>query len=120
MNRLIPPRLGVEGEAGSENRSGTFLQFCSGYRLYRMADQNKVAIVGGLVLVEARLLPCAGNADDMLSLMEQPRQGDLRGCDALVRGHRAHGLDQLEVLLEVLAHEARAVPSVVVGREVVG
>jgi hypothetical protein len=30
---------------GKDNRSGLFKQFCSGYRLYRMQDKAKVAIV---------------------------------------------------------------------------
>jgi hypothetical protein len=30
---------------GNENRPGLFKQFCSGYRLYRMPDHDKVAIV---------------------------------------------------------------------------
>jgi hypothetical protein len=30
---------------GNENRPGLFKKFCSGYRLYRMPDQSKVAIV---------------------------------------------------------------------------
>ena len=30
---------------GNENRTGLFKQFCSGYRLYRMPDKAKVAIV---------------------------------------------------------------------------
>lgn len=31
--------------AGSENRSGLFKEFCTGYRLYRQPDQNRVALV---------------------------------------------------------------------------
>jgi hypothetical protein len=30
---------------GNDTRPGLFKQFCSGYRLYRMPDQAKVAIV---------------------------------------------------------------------------
>jgi hypothetical protein len=30
---------------GKDNRPGLFKQFCSGYRLYRLPDQAKVAIV---------------------------------------------------------------------------
>lgn len=30
---------------GEDNRPGLFKQFCSGYRLYRLPDQAKVAVV---------------------------------------------------------------------------
>jgi hypothetical protein len=35
----------LETWLGKDNRPGLFKQFCSGYRLYRMQDQAKVAIV---------------------------------------------------------------------------
>jgi hypothetical protein len=30
---------------GSDNRSGVFKQFCTGYRIYRHVDQNRVSVV---------------------------------------------------------------------------
>ena len=52
--------------------------------------------------------------------MEQPRDGELAGRDALLGSDLLHALDEVEVALEVLALEARVGPAEVVLGEIVG
>jgi len=71
--------------------------------------------VGRLELGMTRAELWATTDSDALAAMEQPGQSQLSGRDALVDGRRAHCMDQVEVLLEVLALEARVVAPEVVG-----
>ena len=61
----------------------------------------------------------ARDRDNVVALREQPRERELRRRAAFARGHALHALDDLEVLLEVLALKPRIVSPPVVGREVV-
>ena len=62
----------------------------------------------------------SGNRDDILALREHPGERELRGRAALLLRHRLDLPDQLEVLLEILALEARMVLAEIVLREIVG
>src|SRR5215211_922905 len=63
---------------------------------------------------------------DVLAAREYPSDGDLRDRDALLLADLVQGLDEVEVVLEVLALKARRVRAEVVGgqllvpREVTG
>src|SRR5207247_8215957 len=70
------------------------------------------------VLLEVRASLRAGNGDDVFSLREDPCQRELRGPAALAGGHLADARDEVEILLEVLALEARRQTAVVVGRQI--
>jgi hypothetical protein len=56
--------------------------------------------------------------DDVVALMEQPREGELRGGASLPRCDVLDVADEVEVLLEVLPLKARLTTAEVVGREV--
>src|SRR5439155_706714 len=62
----------------------------------------------------------AGDGNDVLALRQHPRERDLRGGAALRGCELLDSLDQLEVLLEVLALEARVVAPEIAFLEVVG
>src|SRR5262249_49837580 len=70
------------------------------------------------VLLQVRAPLRARDRDDVVALREDPRERELRGPAALLRGELLHAADEVEVLLEVVALEARRHPPVVVGREV--
>src|SRR5262245_37807130 len=74
----------------------------------------------GEVLLQVLHALRARDRDDVLALTQQPRERELRRGDVLLLRDLEHALDELEVALEVLAHEARRAAAVVVGREVLG
>jgi hypothetical protein len=62
---------------GENNRPGLFKQFCTGYRLYRMTDQAKVAVVWENVdmaklekVLASREAEAAKKADTVLDTIE--------------------------------------------------
>jgi hypothetical protein len=84
---------------------------------------RQVDVGGRRVLLQIRDPLGAGDGDDVriavaAALRHHPRQRQLGGRHALLVGDLLHPLDQVQVLLERLALEPRAVPAEVVGREV--
>src|SRR6476469_3717610 len=85
---------------------------------------GQVDVRGRRVLLQVGDALCAGDRDDGRvpvppALRHHPRQGQLARRHALLVGDLLHPLDQVQVLLERLALEPRAVPAEVVGGEVV-
>ncbi len=71
------------------------------------------------VLLQVRPLRRAGDRRDILTSSQHPGEGELGGSDIFGGGDLADPLDQFEVLLEIAALEARAVPTPVFFRQVV-
>src|SRR5215210_6897855 len=79
---------------------------------YRLLDAPQILlgerhVYGPRVLLEVLAALGAGDGDDVISLMEQPREGELPRRRVFLGGDLAHPLGQLEVLPEVLLREAR-------------
>src|SRR5690349_18128273 len=66
------------------------------------------------ILVEILDVLGAGDRNDVIALREHPGESELRGGAALLLGHRFDLADELDVLLEILALEARVVLAEVV------
>ena len=60
-----------------------------------------------------------GDGHDVVSLGQHPGQGDLARFHAELVSQLLHLVDELEVLAEVVALEARVVTAKVVGRQVI-
>src|SRR3954451_12640082 len=72
------------------------------------------------VLLEVGAALRAGDGDDVLALVQHPGERELARGHALVGGELLEPADEVEVLLEVLALEARREATVVVLGEIVG
>ncbi len=72
------------------------------------------------VFFEALAALRAGDGGDVIALVEEPREGELPRSRAFPVGYFFHTLDEVEVLLEVLAREARRRAAEIVLGEVVG
>jgi hypothetical protein len=76
--------------------------------------------IGGSVLLDAGDVPGAGDRSDVVTLGQQPGQGQLRRGDADLGGDYFDLVGDAQVVLEVLAGEARVVLAPVVVVELFG
>src|SRR5919107_1635771 len=100
-------RLGVAPARGGTGRHGLLY---GGEVGFLQPDVQRAEPLGQPVAA-----PGADQRHDVLAAREYPSDGDLRDRDALLLGDLVQGLDEVEVVLEVLALKARRVPAEVVG-----